>query len=162
MWLRSKTAKTESPAARLDLPLAQLPDALLVREAKLGNALAYSELTGRYQDRIFTLVLAKIQSREDAIDVTQDVFVRAHRRLESFREDSLATGYQVELNLDDRPATVQADEEALGRALRNLMENAVKYSPECRTIWVDGALHEHHAAVSVRDRGIGERVVVLR
>src|SRR5258708_23248196 len=44
---------------------------------------------------------------------------------------------QVELNLVEQRATVQADEEALVRALRNLLENAVKYSPECRTIWVD-------------------------
>lgn len=71
-----------------------------MREAKIGNSAAYAELTGRYQDRIFTLVLGQIQSREDAIDVTQEVFVRAHTRLGGFREDSLFYTwlYRIALN----------------------------------------------------------------
>jgi RNA polymerase sigma-70 factor, ECF subfamily len=98
MWLKSRqTAPRKAP---IDLPLAELPDALLVREAKIGSSPAYAELTGRYQDRIFTLVLGQIQSREDAIDLTQEIFVRAHRKLESFREDSLFYTwlYRIALN----------------------------------------------------------------
>jgi RNA polymerase sigma-70 factor (ECF subfamily) len=71
------------------LPLSDLPDAHLVREAKLGNSAAYGELTARYQDRVFTFVLGQIGTREDAIDLTQEVFVRAHRSLGSFRESSM-------------------------------------------------------------------------
>lgn len=98
MWLRSRTAPPKRTS--LDLPLAELPDSLLVREAKIGNSAAYAELTGRYQDRIFTLVLGQIQSREDAIDLTQEVFVRAHGKLDSFREDSLFYTwlYRIALN----------------------------------------------------------------
>jgi RNA polymerase sigma-70 factor (ECF subfamily) len=99
MWLRSKL-NTPRKTPPLDLPLGELPDPLLVREAKIGNSAAYAELTGRYQDRIFTLVLGQIQSREDAIDVTQEVFVRAHTKLESFREDALFYTwlYRIALN----------------------------------------------------------------
>jgi RNA polymerase sigma-70 factor (ECF subfamily) len=87
MWLRSRQPELRNFPARVGA-LAELPDPLLVREAKIGNEAAYSELIGRYQNRIFTLVLGQIQSREDAIDLAQEVFVRAHRKLESFREDS--------------------------------------------------------------------------
>jgi len=99
MWLRSRV-NTARKAPPLDLPLSELPDPLLVREAKIGNSAAYAELTGRYQDRIFTLVLGQIQSREDAIDVTQEVFVRAHTKLDSFREDALFYTwlYRIALN----------------------------------------------------------------
>jgi len=61
----------------------------------------------------------------------------------------------VEMDLDSRAATIQADEEALRRAIRNLLENAVKYSPECRTVWVEGRVNHRQAAISVRDRGMG-------
>jgi two-component system sensor histidine kinase SenX3 len=61
----------------------------------------------------------------------------------------------VETNLDSGPAIVQADEEALRRAVRNLIENAMKYSPECRTVWVDAAVEDHHVSISVRDQGMG-------
>jgi len=53
------------------------------------------------------------------------------------------------------PATVQVDEEAFRRALRNLLENAVKYSPVCRTVWVNGVIEDHRVLISVRDKGMG-------
>ena len=37
----------------------------------------------------------------------------------------------------------------------NLLENAVKYSPDCRTVWVSVATQDGRAALSVRDRGVG-------
>jgi len=98
MWLKSWRSNEDT--GRLALPLAELPDALLVREAKAGNSAAYGELTGRYQDRIFTFVLGQIQSHEDAVDLTQEVFVKGHRCLSSFREDALFFTwlYRIALN----------------------------------------------------------------
>lgn len=97
MWPRLRSAPVRPTP---DLPLEELPDNILVREAKVGNHAAYTELTGRYQDRIFTLIVGQLQSREDALDLTQDVFLRAHRRLESFREDALFYTwlYRIALN----------------------------------------------------------------
>ena len=63
-------------------------------------------------------------------------------------ENDLRTeGYEV--------AVVGDGVEAVRRAIRNLLENAVKYSPECRTVWVEGVVNRHQAAISVRDRGMG-------
>lgn len=139
MWLKLRQKKG-GREERVDLPLAELPDSLLVREAKLGNSLAYSELVGRYQDRIFTLVLGKLQSREDAIDVTQDVFVRAHRRLGTFREDALFYTwlYRIALNacIDYRRRRTRAPEPySLDQDLRTTMgfeplDTRVSCSPE--------------------------------
>jgi len=70
-----------------------------------------------------------------------DVFGVVRTAVAEFREEALASGFQVEMNLDSRAATIQADEEALRRAIRNLLENAVKYSPQCRTVWVEGRVN---------------------
>jgi signal transduction histidine kinase len=67
----------------------------------------------------------------------------------------MAGGFQVESDLDSREATIEADEEALRRAIRNLLENAVKYSQGCRTVWVEGRVNHRQVAISVRDRGMG-------
>jgi RNA polymerase sigma-70 factor (ECF subfamily) len=69
--------------------LVELPDALLVREAKGGNSEAYGELVSRYQDKLFTLIYGQIQAREDALDLTQDVFIKAHGAIGRFREDAV-------------------------------------------------------------------------
>lgn len=89
MWLNDRVTRTEPAAAAEGSPVDELPDTLLVREAKLGSEHAYGELTHRYQDRIFTFVHGQVPSWEDALDLTQEVFVKAHRNLGRFREDSL-------------------------------------------------------------------------
>ncbi len=43
---------------------------------------------------------------------------------------------------------------ALGRAIWNLLDNAVKYSPECKTLEVEVVRDAQQVAVRVRDRGI--------
>ena len=50
---------------------------------------------------------------------------------------------------------VQADREALSRAIWNLLDNAVKYSPDCRTVWVELECDPQRVAIGVRDHGLG-------
>ena len=51
--------------------------------------------------------------------------------------------------------TVRADDEALKRALWNLLDNAVKYSPDCKTVWIDETPENGCIVIRVRDRGVG-------
>jgi two-component system sensor histidine kinase SenX3 len=50
---------------------------------------------------------------------------------------------------------VRADQEALSIALRNLLDNAIKYSPGQPTVWVRWHKDAHCAAIRVVDRGVG-------
>ncbi|HLY18025.1 MAG TPA: HAMP domain-containing sensor histidine kinase [Bryobacteraceae bacterium] len=84
-----------------------------------------------------------------------DAFQLVRAAVADFSDEAAAHGFHVEASFGAGPATVQADEEALRRAVRNLLENAVKYSPECRTVWVDGNVGDHRVSISVRDHGMG-------
>jgi len=53
-----------------------------------GDQQAYSVLVERYRNFVFTLVLRYINSREDAEEVAQDVFVKAYRALADFKGNS--------------------------------------------------------------------------
>jgi signal transduction histidine kinase len=86
---------------------------------------------------------------------THDAFQLVRASVADFTEEAEARGFRIETNLGSTVATVQADEEALRRAIRNLLENAVKYSPECKTVWVEGAVTDHQVSISVRDQGMG-------
>jgi RNA polymerase sigma-70 factor (ECF subfamily) len=63
-------------------------DAALVREAQAGVSGAYSELVRRYQDRIYTVISGMISTREDALDLTQETFLKAYTALGRFRQDA--------------------------------------------------------------------------
>lgn len=83
-----------------------------------------------------------------------DAFAWIERVAADFRDQF--PGYQLELRWSaPRGAAVRADEAAISRALWNLLDNAVKYSPSSKTIWVDGSSTKSELTVSVRDRGIG-------
>ena len=50
---------------------------------------------------------------------------------------------------------LRADPEALSLALRNLIDNALKYSPDQPVVWVQWGLEGGRVAIRVRDKGIG-------
>ncbi len=60
-------------------------DSNLVRAAQAGASEAYSELVRRYQDRIYTVIAARVADPEDALDLTQETFVKAYVALGRFR-----------------------------------------------------------------------------
>ena len=74
---------------------------------------------------------------------------------EEFAQEAAVRGYRVEVDADGTLPLVRADREALGRALWNLLDNAVKYSPGRTTVWVGVASANGQVAIRVRDEGIG-------
>jgi signal transduction histidine kinase len=74
--------------------------------------------------------------------------------VEEFRQDVKDAGYVIDC-VSDGSVYIEADEEALSRALWNLLDNAVKYSPDNRAIEVRTARRGVHFTIAVRDNGIG-------
>lgn len=76
-------------------------DRMLVERFKQGDQAAFNEIVGRYWDRIYGMAHQLLRNREDAEEVTQDAFIRAHRGLGNFRGDSSFSTwlYQIATNL---------------------------------------------------------------
>jgi signal transduction histidine kinase len=61
----------------------------------------------------------------------------------------------VSIHVNFASAVALVDRDAMSNAIRNLIENAIKYSPACPEAWVDVRPEENGVAVTVRDRGMG-------
>jgi signal transduction histidine kinase len=73
-----------------------------------------------------------------------------------FRNEVEPVGRRIALNAQsDASRRVRVDREALSRAIRNLLENAVKYSPAQSTVHVDLSGDSGRVAIAVRDEGAG-------
>jgi signal transduction histidine kinase len=63
--------------------------------------------------------------------------------------------HQIQLSLPPALPLVQADPRRARQVLRNLVENAVKYSPEGGAITIETDVTADHVQISVTDQGIG-------
>ncbi len=63
-------------------------DKLLIERVKRGDKAAFDALVIKYQQRVVNLVSRFVRSHADALDVTQEAFLKAYRALPNFRGDS--------------------------------------------------------------------------
>jgi RNA polymerase sigma-70 factor (ECF subfamily) len=65
-----------------------------------GDDTAFDLIVSRYQDMVFNLALRLLGGREEALDLSQEVFFQVYRKLGSFRQDaSLRTWvYRIVIN----------------------------------------------------------------
>ena len=56
-------------------------DADLIRQAARGNVESYNLLVSRWEKRVYNYLLRITANREDALDLTQDVFLKAYQNL---------------------------------------------------------------------------------
>jgi RNA polymerase sigma-70 factor (ECF subfamily) len=76
-------------------------DRLLVDRFRQGDQSAFEQMVSRYWGRIYAMVHQLLRNPEDAEEVTQDTFIRAHRGLVNFRGESAFSTwlYQIATNL---------------------------------------------------------------
>jgi two-component system phosphate regulon sensor histidine kinase PhoR len=72
-----------------------------------------------------------------------------------FRAQAERRGCRVEFDANGTAAPTRADREALGCVVWNLLDNAVKYSPDNRTVWLELGHENGCVAIRVRDQGVG-------
>ncbi|MBK9336027.1 MAG: sigma-70 family RNA polymerase sigma factor [Lewinellaceae bacterium] len=78
-----------SPKAKQCLHISiQESEADLIRQTIAGDHLAYTTLVRRYERMVFGLAFQMLGNREDALEVTQDAFLKAFRFLSGYRGES--------------------------------------------------------------------------
>ena len=63
-------------------------DELLVRSAQQGDMAAFEELVARHRDKIFARAYSMTRNEQDAIDISQEAWVKAWQRLKQFQRAS--------------------------------------------------------------------------
>jgi len=61
-------------------------DAELASRAKRGNIDAFGELVERYKERAYMIALGFVGNPDDAMDLSQEAFVKAFKAIRTFRE----------------------------------------------------------------------------
>lgn len=93
-------------------------DRLLVERVKAGDQAAFNALVLKYQRRVVKLVSRYIRDPEEALDVSQEVFIRAYRAIGGFRGDSAFYTWLYRI-------AVNAAKNAISAAARNPVEGGL-------------------------------------
>ena len=95
-----------------------------------------------------------------------DAATIVERVVSEFEPHIASAGKYIETAGVDSPCLIDADPDAISVALRNLLDNAVKYSPDQPTVWVECGVERERVAIRVRDKGLGiaaaERKTIFR
>jgi RNA polymerase sigma-70 factor (ECF subfamily) len=82
-------------------PLSPDPDLGLVDQAKAGDTNAFEQLIKKYERQIFRTAQHITQNREDAEDITQDVFFKAFQKLNQFQGNSKFSTWLVRIAVNE-------------------------------------------------------------
>ena len=71
----------------------EVEDRDLIAQARRGNVDAYNVLVSRWEKRVFNYLLRLVGHREDALDLAQDVFLKAYQNLKKLDDPAKFPGW---------------------------------------------------------------------
>ncbi len=80
-----------------DTEVSEVAIERLTKMSAEGNEQAFSQLVSIYEDSVFNMAMYITKNREDALDVSQEVFLKLWRTLGSFRGDCSIKSYLMKL-----------------------------------------------------------------
>lgn len=75
----------------------QTDETLLIQRCKDGDNEAFDELVAHYERQVFNFAYRISGSHDDALDVTQEAFIRVYNSLRTFRGDSNFTTWMYRI-----------------------------------------------------------------
>jgi RNA polymerase sigma-70 factor, ECF subfamily len=75
-------------------------DELLVKSAQGGDMLAFEELVARHRDKIYARAFSMMRNEEEAIDLSQEAWVKAWQRLVQFQGDSSFVTWMTRITIN--------------------------------------------------------------
>ncbi|MEK7753893.1 MAG: HAMP domain-containing sensor histidine kinase [Acidobacteriota bacterium] len=157
-FLAGVSHEFKSPLAAIRLLLERIAGGRLRAPEAAGE---YCAAIGRETERLERLVnrileAQQIQAgrREYSFALTSIIEV-ARSVIEGLRPRAEAKGVALELTTEDRVPELELDPAAIGDALENLVDNAIKYSPSGARVAVSVGAERGQVRVEVCDQGIG-------
>ena len=85
----------ELPAQEMSVeprpPAASSPEHLLIARLRRKEPAAFEALVKTHQDRVYDFCVRMLADREEAFDLTQEIFISVHKHLDKFRADAKLT-----------------------------------------------------------------------
>jgi RNA polymerase sigma-70 factor, ECF subfamily len=110
-------------------------DRRLVAGLQAGDQAAVRELAVRYGPRIQQLAMRHMKNREDAEEVTQDVLLKVHRKIDAFRGDAALSSWIYRITFNTAMSRLRQNRAARAAAQeRDRVEALLETGEQARTL----------------------------
>ena len=100
--------------------------------------------------------MAKIQSGDMVLNIQKVNLTQVcHEIILEFYDLLEREKFHVEVNIEDKPLYANVDTEAVGRILKNLIDNAIKYGSACKFLRISLYENDSHICIEIEDHGVG-------
>jgi RNA polymerase sigma-70 factor, ECF subfamily len=82
---------TQVMASEARVAAIDLPEHLLIARLRRKDPSAFEALVRTHQDRVYDFCVRMLADREEAFDLTQEIFISVHKHLDKFRADAKLT-----------------------------------------------------------------------
>lgn len=79
---------------------AGLPDDALVKAAQAGDMEAFEELVARHRDKMYARAFTIVHNEEEALDLSQEAWIKAWQRLGQFEGESSFTTWLTRITIN--------------------------------------------------------------
>lgn len=123
----------------------EVEDRDLIVKAKKGNVESYNLLVSRWEKRVFNYLLRLVGNREDAFDLSQDVFLKAYQAIGKLEDPAKFSGWLFRI----------AHNEAYSLLRRNRLDNAeITFDPSTANLG-GGRMYPMELSLTV-ERALGK------
>ncbi|HTI57583.1 HAMP domain-containing sensor histidine kinase [Mucilaginibacter sp.] len=158
-FINNMTHEFKTPVSTIMIASEALKDKEIVedkgRVERLANIIfEENQRLGSHIERV--LNIARIEKNDFRLDIRPlDVNEMVTTVLDSMSLKLQKHQVIANLNLDATNATIEADELHFSNVLYNLIDNAIKYSPETPEITISTFNKDNNVVIRVADKGIG-------
>jgi signal transduction histidine kinase len=148
----------KTPLTSIKALVERLKEGKVKDEAKMEQ---YFSVISQEADKLSRLVknvldFSKIEEGKKEYEfVETDVTQLLRQQVEIFRKGEFQKDIEIHTQIEDGIPVLYVDQEALSQAINNLLDNALKFSPDRKEIFVNLKRDKENVIIEVEDKGMG-------
>ncbi len=134
-----------------------LMEADLVRVAQKGDMASFEELVARHRDKIYARAYSMMRNEEEALDLSQDAWVKGWQRLAQFQGDSSFVTWMTRIVINLCLDQLRKQKRQRAESIEALEEDPAAWSGKCRWSSANPTAGLERAELRERiDRALGQ------
>lgn len=157
-FISSVSHEFKTPLTSIKALIERLQSGKVSEAKKINHYISVISQDAEKLTRLVNNILdfSKIEEGKKEYELVEtDVAKLVSQQIEAFQEDVIREGIRIQAQFEKDIPPLSIDKAAVSQAINNVLDNAVKFSPEGKGIQVSVKKDEENVIIDIKDSGIG-------